>query len=242
MTSFQNAANSTLRIECGPNSGSGFHFIRSNIVVTNNHVIAGMAAPASAVTEDGFKLPLKLLASSAADSKDFAIFEAQGSIPTGRHVLHPRVMRPFERGLDVIFSGFPHGIPDLLVQRAVVAGFLSVSAFYLDGSVNGGNSGGPIIDLSDGNVVGLVTQRRFLGGPDLSRLRQEAEQIRSYCQAMAGQGSVQIMGIDFGGFSKLMAEGMLLIRQVLEANANSGIGIGFSIEFVAEKCRELGIA
>jgi hypothetical protein len=119
---------------------------------------------------------------------------------------------------------------------------LSVSAFYLDGSVNGGNSGGPIIDLSDGNVVGLVTQRRFLGGPDLSRLRQEAEQIRSYCQAMAGQGSVQIMGIDFGGFSKLMAEGMLLIRQVLEANANSGIGIGFSIEFVAEKCRELGIA
>src|ERR1035437_9072156 len=99
MISFQDAANATLRIECGSSRGSGFHFIRPNIVVTNNHVIAGMAAPASAVTEDGFKLPLKLLASSATDPKDFAIFEVQGSIPAGRHVLHPKVMRPFERGM-----------------------------------------------------------------------------------------------------------------------------------------------
>ena len=49
------------------------------------------------------------------------------------------------------------------------------------------------------------------------------------------------MGIDFGAFGKLMAEGMLLIRQVLELNANTGIGIGFSIEFVVERCRELGL-
>jgi len=99
-----------------------------------------------------------------------------------------------------------------------------------------------IIDASDGTVVGIVTQRRFLGGADLSKLREQAEQIRAHCDAVAGHGSVRIMGIDFGAFSKLMAEGMLLVRKVLELNANSGIGIGFGIEFVADECRRLGIA
>jgi hypothetical protein len=241
MTTFENAANATLRIECGPSRGSGFQFVIPTIIVTNNHVVEGFKAPVEAVTEDGVRIPLKLLAASSTDQQDFAIFEAQSKISTVRHVLRPKIARPFQRGLEVIFSGFPHGIPHLLVQRAIVAGLVSDQAFYLDGSVNGGNSGGPIIDLSDGSVVGIVTQRRFLGGPDLAKLRREAEQVRAHCQGMAGRGSVQIMGIDFGGFSQLIADSMLLMRDVLEANANSGIGIGFSIEYVAGKCSELGI-
>lgn len=241
MMPFQDVAEATVRFECGPSRGSGFHFIRPSIVVTNNHVIDGFGAPVAAVTEDGHRLTLKLLASSGTDQHDFAIFEAEGTIPAGRLALRPKVVQAFERGLEVVFSGFPHGIPHLLVQRAVVAGLMSDQAFYIDGSVNGGNSGGPIVDITDGTVVGIVTQRRFLGGADLTKLQEAAEKIRAHCQTIAGRGSVQIMGIDFGAFSGLMAEGMILIGEVLEANANTGIGIGFSIEYVAEKCRELGI-
>jgi hypothetical protein len=142
------------------------------------------------------------------------------------------------RGTEVAFSGFPHGIPHLLVQRAVISGQISNDVFYIDGSVNGGNSGGPIVDISDGAVVGIITQRRFLGAQDLDKLRVAAKQLRAHCQQIAGSGSVQIMGIDFGGFSSLMAEAMLLIQEVLEANANTGIGIGYSIRFVSEKCSE----
>ncbi len=101
--SFEDAANATVRIECGPSRGSGFHFIRSNIIVTNNHLIDGVGAPVVAVTEDGHSLPLKLLASSGNAEHDFAILEAQDKIPDGRHVLHPKVVRPLERGLEVIF-------------------------------------------------------------------------------------------------------------------------------------------
>jgi S1-C subfamily serine protease len=150
-------------------------------------------------------------------------------------------MKPAVRGTEVLFAGFPHGIPHLLVQRAAVAGILNDVAFYIDGSVNGGNSGGPILDTADGSVIGIVTQRRFLGAQDLQALGVAAKQIQAHCQAMAGRGGVQIMGIDFGGFSNLMAQGMQLIQEVLEANANTGIGIGFSIEFVAAKCAQLGI-
>jgi S1-C subfamily serine protease len=87
---------------------------------------------------------------------------------------------------------------------------LNKVAFYIDGSVNGGNSGGPIVDFSDGKIIGIVTQRRFLGGQDLNQLQKAAKQLRDHCQQIAGRGSVQIMGIGFGGFSSLKAEAMLL--------------------------------
>ena len=123
----------------------------------------------------------------------------------------------------------------------MISGQINEGLFYIDGSVNGGNSGGPIVDASDGTVIGIITQRRFLGAQDLDKLRAAAEKLRAHCQQIAGRGSVQIMGIDFGGLSSLMAEAMLLIREVLEANANTGIGIGFSIRFVSDQCQKEGV-
>ncbi len=239
---YRNVANATVRIENGPSRGSGFHFLRPDIVITNRHVIVDTAVPIVAITEDGTSLLLQVLAESLPAQHDYAILKCQAPPPPGRHPLQPKVVRPFERGLQVLFAGFPHGIPHLLVQRAVVCGLISDHVFYLDGSVNGGNSGGPIIDSKDGTVIGIVTQRRFLGAQDLAQLRTAAERLRAHCLAITGRGSVEIMGIDFGAFSQLMAEGMLLIRDVLEANANTGIGIGFSISFVGEECRRMGLA
>lgn len=242
MSTFKSLADATLRIESGCSAGSGFHFIRPDIVVTNNHVVEGTGAPVVAITERGLRFPLELLASSPTDQHDFAVYQIKRDVPADREVLRPKPIVPVERGLEVLFSGFPHGLPHLLVHRAVISGSVTDTAFYLDGSVNGGNSGGPIVDAKDGMVIGIVTQRRFLGGANLEGLRAQAEQIRCHCQALAGQVSVSIMGIDFSEFSRLMAEGMLLMKEVLEANANSGIGIGFSIEFVAKRCAQLGIA
>jgi hypothetical protein len=241
MSVFQDAANATVRIECGASRGSGFHFLQPGIIITNYHVITGHQAqrtPIVAVTEDDHRIDLELVSFSPVTEFDFAILRAESTTLNGRHVLHPKVPSKYVRGTEVAFSGFPHGIPHLLVQRAVISGQISNDVFYIDGSVNGGNSGGPIVDISDGAVVGIITQRRFLGAQDLDKLRVAAKQLRAHCQQIAGSGSVQIMGIDFGGFSSLMAEAMLLIQEVLEANANTGIGIGYSIRFVSEKCSE----
>src|SRR5260370_19320609 len=76
-------------------------------------------------------MPLRLLSSSPSNQHDFAIFEVQGSVSPDRFVLQPKIIRPFVRGLDILFSGFPHGISDLLIQRAIVAGLRSDCAFYL---------------------------------------------------------------------------------------------------------------
>lgn len=244
MALIDDVANATVRIEFANSRGSGFHFLRSDVIVTNHHVIEGAEGSSksdiAAVTENNERIPLELIAWSPRTSKDFAILRATKAVPSSRHVLRPKILDPVPRGTSVLFGGFPHGIPHLLVHHASVAGLASGEAFYLEASVNGGNSGGPIVDMNDGTVVGIVTQRRFLGGTDLQSLAASAEKIRSHCQSLAGRGSVNIMGIDFGSFSQLMAEGMLLVKQSLEANANSGIGIGFPIAFVSQKCDELG--
>ncbi|MBI4294541.1 MAG: PAS domain S-box protein [Chloroflexi bacterium] len=236
----------TLRIEFGTNRGSGFHFLNVQTVLTNHHVVEGAEyakAPAIiGVTESGSQTKLELVAWSPKTKHDFAILRAVSPVPEGRNALQPKVMRPIARGTEVFFGGFPHGIPHLLVQRAFVAGLVSPEVFYLDGSVNGGNSGGPIVDAADGTVIGLVTQRRFLGGADLEDIAKSAEQLRTHCQAIAGRGSVQIMGIDFSGFIHSMAESRLIVRRPIEANANTGIGIGFSIAFASSECASRNIS
>ena len=240
----QSVSDATFRIECGPSSGSGFSYRHPRIVISNYHVIAPHltgASPIAAVTETGTHIPLRLLAHSLENQFDFAILEVQAPLPAGRHVLQPRVMTSVPRGVEVVFAGFPHGIPDLLVHEAIVSGPAQPQGFYIDGSVNGGNSGGPIVEKSSGDVIGIVTQRRFLGVIQLGQLRQGVGQLAQHCQAIAGKGQVVLMGVDFGKFAQMMAQGFMVIDQILQANANSGIGIGFRIEHVNQEYDRLGL-
>ena len=204
-----------------------------NIVVTNQHVVQGVdLADARAVTEHGEEVPLELLASSPPDEWDYAVFRIAKDLPSGRVALEPD-REGVQRGDRVVFSGFPHGVEDLLLQGATVSGPFTHKGFYIDGSVNGGNSGGPIVRESSGLVVGLVTQRRFLGGADLEQMAEDAESLRAHCEQIRASGSVVIMGIDFGQFAGMIAKNSLLVRNLIAANANAGIGVGFEIGPVA---------
>ncbi|WP_353224363.1 S1 family peptidase [Salinisphaera hydrothermalis] len=237
-------ADATFRIECGNSSGSGFSFIETSVVVTNNRVIAPFHSdrqPIEAITEDGQRVGMELLGHSPENQFDFAILRASSALPDSRHVLKPKPQNLTARGTKVVFSGFPHGIHDLLTHEAIISGPVAAHAFYVDGSVNGGNSGGPVVDANTGEVVGIITQRRFLGGTELNGLRQQVQQLLRHCQGIANRGSVQIMGIDFGSFAQMMGQGFSVMDQLLQTNANSGIGIGFRIEHVEQECTRLGI-
>ena len=231
----QQLANSTFRIVAGNSSGSGFSFVNDRIVVTNHHVIEphlDHSAPIQAITESNQILPAKLIAYSDKTQFDFAILELQQPLPKDRHVLQPAANPIISRGERILFAGFPHGIPDLLVHEAVISAPLEHHAFYIDGSINGGNSGGPIISAATGEVLGIVTQRRFMGGQSLHTLAPQVQNLSQHCAAIAGKGRVELMGINFGDFAAMMAQGFAAMSQVIEANANSGIGIGFHIQFV----------
>jgi hypothetical protein len=70
----------------------------------------------------------------------------------------------------------------------------------------------------------------------------KADALAQYCQQIAAQGRVEIMGIDFGALTQMFARSNLLIRDVIRSNANSGLGIGFKIRYVLQQCANLGLA
>lgn len=158
---FEKLANSTFRIVCGHSSGSGFSYRLENIIITNCHVIENTFITKQeiyAITEDNISFLAKLIAYSSKEEYDFAILEIQSSLPKNRNILQPNLELELKRGIKTVFSGFPHGIPDLLIHEAIISNVQNTKSFYLDGSINGGNSGGPIIDSLSGKVIGIIIE------------------------------------------------------------------------------------
>ncbi|RTL71447.1 MAG: hypothetical protein EKK41_10045 [Hyphomicrobiales bacterium] len=97
------------------------------------------------------------------------------------------------------------------------------------------------MDKASGEVVGIVTQRRFLGGQQLQQLQGEMQQLVQYCNQLSSQGSITLVGINFGELVGAIGRGFVLTGELFSANANAGIGIGFNIEHVENECARLGI-
>lgn len=241
-------ASSTFMIICGKNIGSGFLFKKNDIVITNHHVIKDnidkkepiYVLPETTVKQRrGFEA--KLVVHDV--DLDYAVlvltdpqlprFPGLPGMPTP--LVTSKDTKTY-RGRKVLFAGFPHGIDDLLVHEAIVSGPLGHHAFYIDGMVNGGNSGGPIVDAITGDLIGIVTQRRFFLEADARLLAQNAEQIARNLMP-AATSNVQIMGINFDSFFKNISGVISMIPNLVALNANSGIGIGFNIQFVDQEVR-----
>jgi hypothetical protein len=230
----------TVRIECDDSTGSGFHFLRPELVATNHHVVADAPDRAAAVAADGTSWSLELLGYSAEDEDDFALFRADGVGGDRLALLPPGKPGLPELGRQLVFSGFPHGISDLLVQGGTVAGHEGDESFYTDASINAGNSGGPAIDQKLGQVVGQIYASRFLGASQLEHLSDEAEKLAKYCERIAVGGSVQLMGIDFGAFAHAVAQSNILLAEALRVNANTGIGLARNVVPLLEAAEDVG--
>jgi len=97
------------------------------------------------------------------DARDLAILAVESRLPP----LPVLKAHEFRRGQDVVFIGSPAvGRTDKLVLENVAGrGILGsrvklddLDYYQLSGSVNGGNSGGPVIDMR-GRVIGVITSR-----------------------------------------------------------------------------------
>lgn len=234
MTIHQRLANATLQIQSGASAGTGFHFMDKRFVLTNYHVVSQSindnTTPVLGKTEDGKICEFSIVDFSDDSHDDFAVLECKTDLGPGREILQPKIVNPIEKGTEVLFSGYPHGIPHLLVNRGIVSGYLDNHSFYLDGIVNGGNSGGPIIDISDFSLIGIVTQRRFLGGNELNNMGNEVHQLLEKINKMKQGITVQFGPVDLGTFMSIVGRSIELSNIVIQQNSNTGIGIGFTIE------------
>jgi S1-C subfamily serine protease len=157
---------STVKIEgvgCGNIlEGSGF-VIAPGLVVTNAHVVAGIANPV--VIDSTGDHPARAVWFNP--KFDIAVLSTPGvSDP-------PLQIDPSEvsRGTEAVVLGYPEGGPLTIGSAGVMAVFeargrdiynqgLTIRLVYqLEAIVRPGNSGGPLIDTQNGEVIGVVFSR-----------------------------------------------------------------------------------
>jgi len=186
------AGPSTVKVEgygCGVlQEGSGF-VAAPGLVVTNAHVVAGIAQPRVQIGTTVRATEVVLFDPSF----DLAVLRVDGlKAPTLR--LDPA---PVGRGAQGVVLGFPEGGPFTVDAAGVMAAFeaqgrdiygsgLTVRNVYeLDALVRPGNSGGPLV-LPGGQVIGVVFSRSTvdpsigyaLTSPDILPRLAQAEATR----------------------------------------------------------------
>ena len=236
MSVHQDLADATFQVIAGNSLGSGFSFMRDNLVVTNLHVVLScvdlknqkIIQNVTLLTEKKEKLQAEIFHVDVVH--DFALMVIKSHLPTGRKILFPDNNLSLNRGRKLIFSGYPHGVDQLLTSEGIVSSVMDHDQFTIDGMVNGGNSGGPIIDSETGKTLGIVTQRRFILADKHRELTQKIANLRArLAQISSGGDQASIMGIDFIGISSAFSEALDLTCKMLDSNANPGIGIGFPL-------------
>jgi hypothetical protein len=150
-----------IRIEAetceGTSQGTGF-LIGPRLVATAEHVVDG--AQSVLLKREGTVLGRATLVGSDPE-RDLALLRSE--IPIDGYVF--RIAKSAPRiGQDVAVLGYPLGLPLSVTRgavsgtnrRLVVDGITRTRLVQTDAAVNPGNSGGPLLELETGDVVGLV--------------------------------------------------------------------------------------
>ncbi len=134
-----------------PSTGSGFSISTSGMIVTNAHVVENC----SAIEVAGHGRASLL---SSDEEKDLAIIRVAGRTPSFARIEG----RDLALGQEVVVVGYPLSplMGDALTVSPGYVGNLTglfgdEAGFTVDGNIQPGNSGGPVVDMS-GHVVGVA--------------------------------------------------------------------------------------
>ncbi len=118
---------------------------------------------------------------------------------------------------DCYTLGFPLGLRHLTFVKGSVSAKganlvkeLPFNIIEIEGRVNRGNSGGPVIDASSGKVIGLVTMKYI---PFLTSIDELRKFVRSLPTMQPG--GVGIDGISFGAFFNYVKDGFNIVSDAL---------------------------
>ena len=179
-------------------TGSGFVFWEKNILVTCNHVIKDSISTLLKFSGTGF-IDCKVVLKD--DEHDLALLKFNEPnhepIPIGD-------LDKVVEGMPIVFSGYPFGSEDLTTHQGIISAIVKdatdITSYLIDGTVNSGNSGCPLLDM-DGKVIGVVDAKRR----QRNDLLEKVENL--------GAGALSLHGID-----------IVEIYQALTSNIQLGVG------------------
>jgi S1-C subfamily serine protease len=143
-------------------------------------------------------------------------------------------------GERVSFLGFPFGMAQLTAHIGYISSKFEkngIEIFQIDGSINNGNSGGPLIN-DDGDVIGLIT--RAVTGIIEEQFNQLIEALRSNQVALENaQAVLRIGSIDPIDAIRASQSAMESIAINLKRSANVGIGYAYSSKYIRDAIKNL---
>lgn len=147
----------TVALRCGDRVGSGF-LVEHDLLVTNAHVVCAESRALRVRASDGREVEGTV--EKVEESLDLAVVRVPGfagvPLPLGD-------AGTLKAGQRLTLVGSPMGL-DFTVHQASVSNVdrreLGIALIQIDGQVNPGNSGGPLLD-AEGRVVGVVTLKKM---------------------------------------------------------------------------------
>lgn len=189
-------------------TGSAFVFLQDDILVTCNHVVKGANSIFAKFADGSAYVNCELLIQDNEHDLALLKIDAKNRLPLKKSTM------TVEEGMPVIFSGYPLGINTLTTHFGILSAVsqdpTGVTTYLIDGTVNPGNSGCPLLD-QNGNVIGVVNATR----------REDASLLGKV--SSLNKGAFSIFGLD-----------MIEVYQALIKNLQLGIGYAIPAIYIPE--------
>ena len=226
-------------------SGSGFKI--GKYLITNNHVIQVpnyTQVVIRSVEADGYstsiQIPIEayefrnmLIDGDPEASWDYAIIELNIPEFLNAPSLSIEQSDEIEIGSEIAFLGYQFDQPNLSIHIGHIASqFIRAGVNYLqlDASVNQGNSGGPLIDVNTGNVIGIITRKATgLTNQFEALLTSFTQSINNLQNSQASNVRVSFTGIDVRQAFLTTQHQMQQVAREIGRSANVGIGYAYKI-------------
>lgn len=194
-------------------TGSGFLYGKKGILVTCDHVVQGGKAVAVRFPGDDPKevRPAKICLNDV--EHDLALLRVE-------HDQQPLARLPAKEqgnvrpGMQVLFSGYPLDLSALTTHQGILSAIetdeIGVATYLIDGTVNAGNSGCPLMNMK-GEVLGVV-----------NATRRERSVLLSKVEGML-VGAVSLHGVD-----------LVEIYQALISNVQLGVGYAVPASYIPD--------
>jgi len=240
----------------GERVGSGSAFLVRGGLATNSHVLRRgspdtillrLADTDAEDPESYIRLSVEscdkvVVAESRESERDYVCLKLWEQEFNGRYVFEFAPSDALSVGEQIVFLGFPFGMAQLTAHVGHVASIhekKGVEIIQIHGSVNGGNSGGPLLDLKSGRVAGIVT--RAVTGLIEEQFEELIEALRQNQAALGQVGAVMtIGGINLMQAIQASQAAMERIAQDLWRSANVGIGFAYSARYVRDEIHQIG--
>ena len=146
-------------------------------------------------------------------------------------------------GQKVCIFGYPFGKENLSMNQGIISSIYEkcgVKIFQIDGIVNNGNSGGPLIDVATGKVIGIVSRKEDGLNELFKELKKNIVQNHKILkEAIDGGCSIAIGNVDLAKAQFVAFDDTLKIIDHIERSANVGIGYAFSVNKIMEDLKSL---